>query len=40
MAGQHLLRVGLVAATVIGGAVLYLVTVTLLGLKLRQFLRR
>jgi putative peptidoglycan lipid II flippase len=40
MAGQHLLRVGLVAATVIGGAVLYLVTVNLLGLKLRQFLRR
>ena len=40
MAGQHLLRVGLVAATVTGGAVLYLLAVSLLGLKLRQFLRR
>ncbi len=40
MAGQHLLRVGLVAAAVLGGALLYLLTVTVLGLKLRQFLRR
>jgi putative peptidoglycan lipid II flippase len=40
MADQHLLRVGLVAATVTGGAVLYLLAVSLLGLKLRQFLRR
>ena len=40
MAGQHLLRVGLVAATVTGGAVLYLLAATVLGLKLRQFLRR
>jgi putative peptidoglycan lipid II flippase len=40
MAEQALLRVGLVAATVTGGAVLYLLAVTVLGLKLRQFLRR
>ena len=40
MAGQQWLRVGLVAATVTGGAALYLVAVTVFGLKLRPFLRR
>ncbi len=40
MPGQHLLRIGLVAAVVAGAALLYLAAVALLGLKLRQFLRR
>ena len=40
MPGQHLLRIGLVAAVVAGAALLYLAAVSLLGLNLRQFLRR
>jgi len=40
MPGQHLLRIGLVAAVVAGAALLYLAAVALLGLNLRQFLRR
>jgi putative peptidoglycan lipid II flippase len=40
MPGQHLLRVGLVAAVVASAVALYLASVALLGLKLRQFLRR
>jgi putative peptidoglycan lipid II flippase len=40
MPGQALMRVGLVAATIAGAALLYLAAVALLGLNLRQFLRR
>ena len=40
MPGQALLRVGLVGATIAGAALLYLAAVALLGLNLRQFLRR
>ncbi len=40
MSGQHLLRIGLVGAAVAGAALLYLAAVALLGLNLRQFLRR
>ena len=40
MPGQHLLRIGLVAAVVAGAALLYLAAVALMGLNLRQFLRR
>jgi putative peptidoglycan lipid II flippase len=40
MPGRHLLRVGLVAAVVASAVALYLASVALLGLKLRQFLRR
>ena len=40
MPGQHLQRIGGVAAVVLGAGVLYLRTVSLLGLNLRQFLRR
>ena len=40
MPGQYLLRIALVAAAVAGAALLYLATVALLGLNLRQFLRR
>jgi putative peptidoglycan lipid II flippase len=40
MPGQALQRIGGVAAVVLGAGVLYLRTVSLLGLNLRQFLRR
>ena len=40
MPGQHLQRVGGVAAVILGAGALYLGTVSLLGLNLRQFLRR
>ena len=40
MPGQALQRIGGVAAVVLGAGVLYLGTVSLLGLNLRQFLRR
>jgi putative peptidoglycan lipid II flippase len=40
MPGQHLQRIGGVALVILGAGILYLGTVSLLGLNLRQFLRR
>jgi putative peptidoglycan lipid II flippase len=40
MPGQHLQRIGGVAAVILGAGTMYLGTVSLLGLNLRQFLRR
>jgi len=40
MPGQHLLRIAMVGAAVAGAAVLYLAAVAIMGINLRQFLRR